>query len=77
MILNQYRNSRPGYGKKELAYTLYNGGLIGLIRSREWSKRPRSTLFTCIYPALYCFNHINRQLRNLELFHRLCENNYR
>ena len=34
-VLNQRRNSRPGYGKKELAYTPYNDGLIGLIRSVE------------------------------------------
>ena len=29
MILNQQRNSRPEYGKKELAYTPYKDGLIG------------------------------------------------
>ena len=35
MILNQQRNSRPAYGKKELTYTPYNDVLIGLIRSGE------------------------------------------
>ena len=34
-VLNQRTNSRPGYGKRELAYTPYNDGLIGLIRSGE------------------------------------------
>ena len=28
MILNQHRNSQPGYGKKELTYTPHNDGLI-------------------------------------------------
>ena len=34
----------------------------------SWKDRPR------LYPAYYCFNYINRQLQNLEFFHRLCEN---
>ena len=46
MILNQHRNSRTGYGTKELTYTPYNDGLIGMIRSGEQLKRPYSTIFT-------------------------------
>ena len=47
MILNQNRNFRPGYDKKELTYTPYNGDLIGMIRSGEFLK----TALNYIYPG--------------------------
>ena len=47
MILNQNRNFRPGYGKKELTYTPYNVDLIGMIRSGELLK----TALNYIYPG--------------------------
>ena len=76
-ILNQHRNSRPRYGEKE-----FNSHILHtMIAWSGWSDSENScklkTALDYIYPGYYCFNHINRRLRNLGLFHRLCENHYR